>query len=115
MQLIDDLKEYVNIRLQLVTLTVCELMSQVLASLVANVAMLFFIFLFILFGSIAGGFALGQCLGSTALGFAIVASFYLLVAVVILLIKKRLVEKPLVNMFVKMFLKNLADKEDEKS
>lgn len=114
MQLVDDLKDYFNVRLKILTLTICEVSSKVLAALIANGAMLFFIFLFLLFGSIAAGFGLGEWLGSTALGFAIVAGFYLLLALIIQLTKTKLIEKPLVNIFIKLFLKNLSENEENK-
>ncbi len=114
MQLVDDLKEYLNVRLKILTLTVCEVSSKVLASIIANGAMVFFIFLFLFFGSMAAGFGLGEWLGSMALGFAIIAGFYLLLGLVIWLTKAKRIEKPLVNMFIKQFLKNLSENEENK-
>lgn len=114
MQLIDNLKEYLNVRLKIFTLTICEASSKVLASLIANGAMLVFIFLFLLFGSVAAGFGLGEWLDSIALGFTIVAGFYLLLALIIRFIKVKRIEKPLVNMFIKLFLKHLSENEESK-
>ena len=114
MQLVDDVKEYLNVRLKILTLTVCEVSSKVLASIIANGAMVFFIFLFLFFGSIAAGFGLGEWLDSIALGFTIVAGFYLLLALIIWFTKAKLIEKPLVNTFIKLFLKNLSDNEENK-
>lgn len=117
-QLVDDLKEYLNVRLKIFTLTICEASSKVLASCISNGTMLFFIFLFLFFGSMAAGFGLGEWLGSMALGFIIVACFYLLLALIIWLTKAKLIEKPLVNAFIKLFLKNLPNnevEEDEKN
>lgn len=114
MQLVGDFKEYINVRLKVLTLTICEVSSKVLASLIANVAMLFFVFLFLLFGSIAAAFGLGEWLDNTALGFAIITGFYLLLSLIIHFTKAKLIEKPLVNMFIKVFLKHLSDnKKDE--
>ncbi|MDR0660674.1 MAG: hypothetical protein LBG19_07720 [Prevotellaceae bacterium] len=114
MQLVNDLKEYINVRLKILTLTICEVSSKVLASLIANGSMLLFIFLFLIFGSIAAGFGLGEWLGSTASGFAIIAGFYLLLALIIQFSKAKLIEKPLVNTFIKLFLKNLSDNSENK-
>lgn len=114
MQLVDDVKEYINVRLKILTLTISEVSSKVLASILANGAMIFFILLFIFFGSIAAGFALGEWLGSVALGFTIVAGLYLLIALIIQLTKAKLIEKPLINTFIKLFVKNLSDDEENK-
>lgn len=114
MQLVDHLKDYLNVRLKILTLTISEVSAKVLASLVANGAMIFFLFLFLFFGSIAAGFGLGEWLGSIALGFAIVAGFYLLLGLIIWFAKAKWIEKPLVNMFIKQFLKNLSDNKERK-
>lgn len=114
MQLVDDLKKYLNAKLKIATLTIFEISSKVLASIITNSVMLFFVFLFLFFGSIAAGFGLGSWLGSNALGFAIVAGFYLLLALIIQFSKAKLIEKPLINMFIRQFFKHLPDnKENE--
>ena len=115
MQLVDDLKNYLNVRIRIATLGVYEVVSKLLASLITNSVMLLFVFLFLLFGSVAAGFGLGEWLNSAALGFAIVAGFYLLLVLIILFTKSKLIEKPLVNMIIKQLLKNLSESEDEKN
>ncbi len=113
--LVDDLKSYLNVRLQLISLSISEMVARLLASLISNGAMLFFIALFLLFGSFAAAFGLGQWLNSYALGFILVAGFYLLLGLIIYFIKGRYIEKPLINLFIRLFLKNMGDEEDNKS
>lgn len=57
----------------------------------------------LLFGSIAGGFAIGNSIGNTALGFLIIAGVYLLIAIIILLLKDRFLESRILKVFSKMF------------
>lgn len=64
-------------------------------------------FAFVLFfGSIAAGFAIGSSIGSTALGFLIVAGVYFLVGILFLLLKDRLLEKKILGVFSEMFFKD---------
>lgn len=60
----------------------------------------------LLFGSIAAGFAIGSSIGSTSLGFLIVAGAYFLVGIIILLLKEKLVESRVLRIFSEMFFKD---------
>jgi len=57
----------------------------------------------LLFCSIAGAFAIGKALDSYALGFLIVGGFYLLMTGLLLLIKDKVVEGPLLEKFSEIF------------
>lgn len=61
-------------------------------------------FTFVLFfGSIAAGFAIGNSLGNTALGFLIIAGAYLLIALILLVLKDKLLESRILKVFSEMF------------
>ena len=55
------------------------------------------------FIGLAIGYRLGEMLGSTALGFAITGSFFLLLAIIVYLLRKRLFVNSFVMFFVKLF------------
>lgn len=57
----------------------------------------------LLFGSIAGSFAIGDWLGSTAMGFLIVSGFYLLLLIIFLFIKPQIIEGSLLRKFSDIF------------
>jgi cytochrome c biogenesis protein CcdA len=57
----------------------------------------------LLFCSIAIAFAIGNSLGSYALGFLIVAGFYLIVSGLVFLIKDKMVEGPVLEKFSEIF------------
>jgi hypothetical protein len=70
---IDDVKEYVNLRMQLIQLNVTEKVSIGLASLIAGgIALILFVLCFI-FGSFALSYLIGNWLNSTAAGFGVMA------------------------------------------
>jgi hypothetical protein len=68
--------------------------------------------LVLFFLSLAGAYAIGEALGSNGLGFAIVGIFYILVAVVALVLRKRLIEKPLLEKLSEIYFKAEPDDEE---
>jgi len=57
----------------------------------------------LLFISIAGAMALGQLLGSYPLGFLAVAGIYLVLALLLFLVKDKIVEGPILEKFSEIF------------
>ena len=68
--------------------------------------------LILFFLSLAGAYAIGEALGSNGLGFAIVGGFYILVAVLVLLFRKRLIERPLLEKLSEIYFKEEPDDEE---
>jgi len=68
--------------------------------------------LVLFFLSLAGAYAIGEALGSNGVGFAIVGIFYILVAVVALVLRKRLIEKPLLEKLSEIYFKAEPDDEE---
>ena len=68
--------------------------------------------LVLFFLSLAGAYAIGEALGSNGLGFAIVGIFHILVAVVALVLRKRLIEKPLLEKLSEIYFKAEPDDEE---
>lgn len=100
---IDDLKEYLNLRLRLIQLNLAEKISIALANLISSLIATVFFVLFFLFGSFALAYWIGTSLGSTALGFAIIAGIYFLFAVIILVFAKKSIRRNLTNSFISEF------------
>ena len=57
----------------------------------------------LLFVSIAGALSLGQSLGSYTFGFLIVAGVYLVLAILLFLVKDKIVEGPILEKFSEIF------------
>ena len=62
-----------------------------------------FLLIFLLFVSIAASYALGDLVGSTALGFLIVGGIYLVLAVLLSFVKDRIIEGPILERFSEIF------------
>jgi hypothetical protein len=87
--LTDHIKEYINTKVELTKLNIAEKTSFILGNLIAVcIVTLFFLFV-VLFGSIAGAWALSGWIGEPYSGFLIVAGFYLLLAIIVWLTRSR--------------------------
>ena len=96
---IDDVKEYVNLRMQLIQLNVTEKVSIGLASLIAGgIALILFVLCFIF-----GSYLIGNWLNNTAAGFGVMAGFYLLLGIIMLKVGKGKLRITLINSFIKQF------------
>ena len=68
--------------------------------------------LVLFFLSFAIAYAVGEALGSNALGFAIVGAFYILIAIIVLAFRKKLIEKPLLEKLSEIYFKAEPDDEE---
>ncbi|POY39165.1 hypothetical protein C3K47_01325 [Solitalea longa] len=107
--LVDNIKDYIALKLRIVTLSVAENTANLLASLITRAAVLLFVIMFCFFASTALALYLGQLLQNQALGFLIVAGIYLFISLIIILIKDKYLEKPLVNTVIRNFFKGSND------
>lgn len=109
--LTDHVKEYVNTRIEITKLHIADKTSQVIGNMIA-VGIVAVLFLFVVvFGSIAGAWALSDWLGKPYSGFLIVAGFYLLLAIIVWAAKQRLIRFPVMNAIIKQLYKK--EREDE--
>jgi hypothetical protein len=79
---------YIKVRLELFKLDMANHLSRVIAQLAAYFVMLLFLGIVITFLSIAAAFYLNEVLASSALGFVLVAAFYALLLLIILMLLK---------------------------
>src|SRR5436190_13561084 len=107
--LIDNLKEYAETRFDIGVLTVQDKTATILSSIaVAFIIGLLAVFV-ILFASIGTAWMLGKKLQNISLGFFIVAGFYLLVSIIILLNREKWITVPIINGLLKQI--NVREKD----
>lgn len=73
------------------------------SSMVQLALLLFFMGMVLLFGSIAGALTLSAYLNNTALGFLLVAAFYLVILLILMLFKGGIIERPLLRKLSRIF------------
>ena len=105
---VDQVKEYVNIRLAQLKLLFAEKTSKVMSVMLAVVISALVFFLFLVLISIAGAIAIGQWLESPWLGFVIVGGVVLVVGLVLWVSKERLIGKLIMNALLRV----IFDKEE---
>jgi hypothetical protein len=105
----DHVKEYINTRVELTKLRLAEKTSLIIGNLIAvTIVVLLFLFV-IVFGSIAGAWALSDWIGKTYAGFLIVAGFYLLLGIIVWIARGKLIRFPVMNAIIKQLQKKDDD------
>lgn len=107
--LTDHVKEYINTRVELTKLHLAEKTSMVLSNMIAvTIVVLLFLFV-IVFGSIAGAWAISEWIGKSYSGFLIVAGFYLLLGIIVWVARDKLIRFPIMNAIIKQLQKKDED------
>lgn len=96
----EDIKEYINVRLQIMRLNVTEKVAFALSSFITNGLSIVLLLIMIVFISLGGAFWLGNLLENTALGFILMGAFYLLVFVCIRYIFSKGIKALLMNILI---------------
>jgi hypothetical protein len=108
-----DIREYIEIKMDLIKLHAAENLSRIITSAVNSVALGYLLFFILLFISFAAGYFFGSLLHSNELGFLIVAGFYGVVLVVYLLFRKWIIERPIIKAVMKLFFPKFSDDEEK--
>jgi hypothetical protein len=109
----DELKQlitdYFDARLKLIKLETFEKIAKVTALLFSSLVVALLAFFLLFFLSMSAGFYLGKIFDSYALGFLAVTGLYLILFVLVLLMKKDLLE----NFLIERIIGELIKKEGE--
>ena len=112
-EIFSDAREYIDTRIEYTKLSAVEKGSKIFADLITSGAVVVSFILAFLFASFTLALYLSDVLGSYARGFGCVAGIYLLLSVIVYLTKDKYIEKILVNLFIKKYFDNVADKDDD--
>jgi hypothetical protein len=112
--LTEHAKEYINTRVELTKLRIAEKTSLVIGDLIAIAIVILLFLLVVIFGSVAGAWALSEWLGKPSLGFLIVAGFYLLLGIIVWAVRGPVIRFPVMNAIIKLLHKKDDDEEEEK-
>lgn len=112
-ELVSDAKSYVDARLDYVHLKSVEKGSKLFADLITNTVVVVCFLLAFLLGTITLALYLAEVFGSLVAGFGAIAGIYLILSIIVFLTKDNVIEKILVNMFIRKYFNKIADKDDE--
>lgn len=103
-ELSDSLKQYLLLNIEIVKLEATNHVSAIGSTVASSLVVGISAFLFVFSLSIGLGFYLSALLGDSYSGFAIIAAFYFLLAIILFLGRKRLIERPLRNKIIEIIL-----------
>jgi hypothetical protein len=104
--LINKLKEYIAVRIELAKLSVVEKGSHLFAAIVTDSIVGVLLVLTFVFASFGLCFYLSALIGNTYVGFFIVAGFYLLIGLIIYAIKDNYLGKKIANRVITKVFKD---------
>ncbi len=111
--IIDKAKDYIETRIELLKLTLIEKGVRILANSITGISLFLILFFTILFASFGLGFYLSEVIGNTFAGFFIVAGIYLLLALLIYVLKDKVINKKIMDAAIKGILKQDANDENK--
>jgi high-affinity Fe2+/Pb2+ permease len=110
-ELAETVKDYVNTRIESAKLSIAEKSSAVIANVIAGFVVAGVFIFFIVFGSTALAFGLGEWIGKTWAGFLIVAVLYLVIGIIVWFARVKLIQLPLMNAFIKQLFSETDDED----
>jgi hypothetical protein len=102
----DRLKDYINVRVELIKLKAVEKGVGIAASVITYVLIAIFAIFMLLTAILALGFYLGEVTGSNAAGFGLLTGILLVIVVILFVIKDKSIIKPIENKFIVNIFKN---------
>lgn len=112
-ELICDAKSYVDKRMEYLHLKSVEKGAKLLSDLITNAVVLICFSIAFLLATVTLALYLSEVLGSYVSGFGTVAVIYLFLSIIVLLTKDKIIEKLLVNVFIRKYFDKIVDKDDE--
>lgn len=101
---IKSFKEYYHTCFELWKLQAIDKSSTLGAGIISSVLIGIVVFLFVLFISLFAGLFLSDYLHNTFIGFGIVAAFYLLLGLILIICRKKIIESPIRNIIIRKIL-----------
>ena len=111
--LVVEIKEYLGMRYELVKLDLVSKFTILIATLFLCILLLFLLGVTLLFLSYSAAKGIAAAIDNESLAFLIVASFYLVLALVLYLFRKRLIFQPVTRFLCELFLDPKHPKEEE--
>lgn len=107
-ELIEDLfekaEEYVKTNIEIAKLKATDKVAEIVSSLIAQIAVVVLGFFFLLMINIGIAFWLGNVMGATHYGFMVVAGFYALLVLVLVLFRNNIVKAPVNDLIINQML-----------
>ncbi|MGI4020668.1 MAG: phage holin family protein [Janthinobacterium lividum] len=104
--IIEQIKEYVETRIRLIKYKAIDQATGIIASVIAYTIVAVLGLFILLFFSVTLALFLGSLFGSYWAGFGCVTLLYIILAALVLMLKAKYIEAPLIGFFITKFFKN---------
>ncbi|RYE28707.1 MAG: hypothetical protein EOP42_16135 [Sphingobacteriaceae bacterium] len=104
--IIDQIKDYVETRITLLKYKATDQATNIAASVIAYTILAVLGLLILLFASVTLALGLGALIGSYWAGFGCVTLIFIILAVLVLVLKAKYIEAPLIGFFISKLFKN---------
>ena len=104
-QLIETLIHYVKLQNEYLRLTVVEKVVRVAVAVAMVVAVFLFLLIAIIYFSFAAAYALEDVVGGLPQAFCVVGAFYVVLLIVVYLLRRVIIERPLVKLLSNILFK----------
>jgi hypothetical protein len=108
---VDNIKDYINTRYELVGLQAAEKVSGVASNIISGVLILVLMVLSVVLLSISAAWAISAAIGYKYSGFLIVGGVYLLAGVLLAVFKDKMLSRPFRNIIIKQLFKEEDEQE----
>ena len=105
--------DYFEAKIRLYKVSAYEKIARVTAVFFSSIILALLFFFTIFFLSIAGGFYFGELLKSNTLGFLIIFGVYVLALIIVMIYRKKLIEKPLIDKIIEQLFHESENEKDK--
>jgi hypothetical protein len=99
----ENIKDYINDKVDLVKLKTADRAGSAVSGVVVGLILARLFLFTMIFLSLSAAYAISQSTGKDYLGFLIVAGFYILLTVLVLLFREKFITMPIINSLLKKF------------
>jgi len=107
------LEKYIQSRMLLIKLQGVEKISKLSAAMFSGLLIGILSFFVILFLSIMAAWYFGELLGSPFKGFGIICAFYILALVLVLVFRKKVLQKTIINTVINIFFEQTSEEKKD--
>jgi len=109
----EAVENYIHSRMLLIKLQAIEKISKLSAAMFSGLLIAILSFFVILFLSIMAAWYFGQLLGSPFEGFGIICAFYIFALVLVLVFRKRVLQKTIINTVINIFFEKTSEEKKD--
>ena len=99
----ENVQDYVNTQLKVVKLRAIGKGSEAASSAIVGIGVAFLSVFIVMFLSFSAAYAISSATGRPFLGFLLVAAFYIMLAVLLIVLKERFITLPIMNSLLEKF------------